>query len=373
MDTVYHTNESQKIQDDFSPKKFILQISSMSSYLLSKWLMILLFASLFGIAGIIYASTKDDVYTSEITFALDEEATQRAQNGFVELGEELGLGSSSVDASGALFGRMTNIVELMQSRLLIEKTLRDTVLLNSKKLTFADFFLDSLKSYRSEWMAEAPYDHLVFNSKKDSLAQNRILGMIQETLLKKYITVDKKGKETTIISVSCNTENEIFSKYFLESLVKEVTNYYTDIKTQRAKANLVFIEKRMDSIRPAYNSSLYGRAVFMDAHANAVRQIATVSSEKQQTDVQILKTAYIELSRSLESAKIALVRVTPLIQYLDTPILPLKKSGASGMKFFLVLFILGAFVTTVFFFIRRVIKNILGDEEPEAVETYYSV
>ena len=111
----------------------------------------------------------------------------------------------------------------------------------------------------------------------------------------------------------------------------------------------------------------------MDAHANAVRQIATVSSEKQQTDVQILKTAYIELSRSLESAKIALVRVTPLIQYLDTPILPLKKSGASGMKFFLVLFILGAFVTTVFFFIRRVIKNILGDEEPEAVENYYSV
>lgn len=372
MEAVHHTNEQQKEGDDFSPKKFILQIKSMGSYLLSKWLPILLFASLFGIAGIIYVSTKDDVYTSEITFALDEEATQKAQNGFVELGEELGLGPSSVDASGALFGRMTNIVELMQSRLLIEKTLRGTISLNGKTLIFADFFLDSVKTYRNDWMLDAPYDRLVFNSKKDTLAQNRILGMIHETLLKRYIKVDRKGKETTIISVSCNTENETFSKYFLESLVKEVTNYYTDIKTQRAKTNLAFIEKRMDSIRPAYNSSLYGRAVFMDAHTNTVRQIATVSSEKQQTDVQILKAAYIELSRSLESAKIALVRVTPLIQYLDMPILPLKRSGTSGMKFFMVFFMIGAFFTTVFFFIKRVIKNILGDEEPEAVETYYT-
>ncbi len=371
METVYHTTEPQKAADDFSPKKFILQIQSMGSYLLSKWLLISLIALLFGIAGAIYVSTKDAVYTAEITFALDEEATQKAQNGFVELGEELGLGSSSVDASGALFGRMTNIVELMQSRLLIEKTLRSTVAINGKPLIFADFFVDSL-NYRSEWMLDAPYDHLVFNSKKDSLAQNRILAMIYETLLKKYIKVDRKGKETTIVSVSCNTENEAFSKYFLESLVKEVTNYYTDIKTQRAKTNLIFIEKRMDSIRPAYNSSLYGRAVFMDAHTNPVRQISTVPSEKQQTDVQILKAAYIDLSRSLEAAKIALVRVTPLIQYLDMPILPLKQSGTSGIKFFTIFFIIGAFLATVFFFIRRVIKNILGDEEPEAVETYYT-
>ena len=372
METI-HTTELSRVSDDFSPKKFILQVQSMGGYLISKWLLILLFAVIFGIAGIIYVSTKDAVYTAEISFALDEEATQKAQNGFVELGEELGLGSSSVDASGALFGRMTNIVELMQSRLLIEKTLKSSVSINGKPLIFADFFLDSLKNYRSEWMEGAPYDHLVFNSKKDSLAQNRILGVIHETLLKKYLKVERKGKETTIIAVSCNTENEAFSKYFLESLVKEVTNYYTDIKTQRAKTNLAFIEKRMDSIRPAYNSSLYGRAIFMDAHTNPVRQIATVSSEKQQTDVQILKAAYIELSRSLETAKIALVRVTPLIQYLDMPILPLKQSGSSGFKFFLVFFIIGAFLTSIFFFIRRVIKNILGDEEPEIIETYYSV
>jgi uncharacterized protein involved in exopolysaccharide biosynthesis len=373
METVYQTDQPQKIADDFSPKKFILQVKSMCSYLLSKWLWILLFATLLGIGGIIYVSTKNTVFTSEITFALDEEATQKAQNGFVELGEELGLGPSTVDASGALFGRMTNIVELMQSRLLIEKTLRDTIMLNGKNLIFADLFLDSLDGYRSDWMLEAPYDHLVFNSKKDSLAQNKILRMIHETLLGKYIKVDRKGKETTIISVSCNTENEAFSKYFLESLVREVTNYYTDIKTQRAKTNLTFIEKRMDSIRPAYNSSLYGRAVFMDAHTNAIRQISTVPSEKQATDVQILKAAYVELSRSQEAAKIALVRVTPLIQYLDMPILPLKQSNTSSIKFFMIFFIIGAFFTTVFFFIRRVIKNIMGDEEPEVIETYYSV
>jgi uncharacterized protein involved in exopolysaccharide biosynthesis len=365
--------ELEKLTDDFSPRRFLLQVQSMWGYLLSKWLPVLIVASLLGIAGAIYVSTKDPVYNAEITFALDEEATQKAQNGFVELGEDLGLGTNAVDASGALFGRMTNIAELMQSRLLVEKTLRSKVTINGKPLVFADFFLDSLQ-YRNEWMLEAPYDHLVFNSNKDSLAQNRILGMMYETLLKKYIKVDRKGKETTIVSVSCKTENEAFSKYFLEALVKEVTNYYTETKTQRAKTNLAFIEKRMDSIRPAYNSSLYGRAAFMDAHTNPIRQIATVSSEKQQTDVQILKAAYIELSRGQEAAKIALVRVTPLIQYLDMPILPLKQSGTSGMKFFMIFFIIGAFLTTVFFFIRKVIKNILGEgQQPDEIDAYYSV
>lgn len=355
------TYNTQQFNDDFSPKRFLQQVSSIIRYLLSKWLIIVSVGIGFGILGAIYASSKNTTYQSEISFALEEEATQKAKNGFVEMGEELGLGSSSIDASGALFGRMTNIVELMQSRLLIEKTLRSTVTIYGKPIIFANFFLDSLDDYRNKWLKDAPYYNLKFNTNSDTIYQSGIIRNIHETLISKYIKITQKGKGTTLISVSCNTENELFSKYFLEKLVKEVTTFYTDIKTQRAKTNLAFIEKRMDSIRPAYSGALHGRAAFMDAHVNPVRQIAVVSTEKQQTDVQILKSSYIELSRSLEAAKIALVKDTPLIQYLDMPILPLKTTGGGSMvKYFLILFFLGVFVTAGFLFVKKVLTTIMN-------------
>lgn len=355
------TETIEQYSNDFSPKRFLLQVKSMFRYLVSKWWAIVIVSCVLGILGAWYSSTKKPIYQAEITFALEEQATQKAKNGFVEMGEELGIGSADIDASGALFGRMTNIVEMMQSRLLIEKTLRSYDTLYGKPIMFANMFLDSLE-YREKWLNGTQNQNLNFNNKKDSTQQNAIIRNMYEMLLARYLKVTQKGKETTIISVSCNTEHELFSKHFLERLVKEVTNFYTEVKTQRAKTNLAFIEKRMDSIRPAYSGALSGRAAFMDAHANPVRQIAVVSNEKQQTDVQILKTSYIELSRGLESARIALVRDTPLIQYLDIPILPLKLTGSSMLKYFIILFILGAFLTTGFLFVKKVIHNIMERE-----------
>ena len=64
------------------------------------------------------------------------------------MSEQLGIGSL-MDAGG-VFSSATNIVELMQSRLMIEKTLRNTTQVGNRKLVFADFFLDSL-DYRKKW------------------------------------------------------------------------------------------------------------------------------------------------------------------------------------------------------------------------------
>jgi hypothetical protein len=156
------------------------------------------------------------------------------------------------------------------------------------------------------------------------------------------------------MSVTCISSNELFSKYFLETLLDEVTTYYVQTKTQRSKINLQFLQKRTDSIRNAYYSTLYGRASFLDAHSNPSRQIASVQRDKQQTDVQILRTSYVELVRSLEVAKTALLKDTPLFQFLDTPQLPLKRFNSSVIKNFLLLFLIGLFLASSFFCVKKV-------------------
>jgi len=359
--TVYTDNQhTTKVFEEFSPRKLVLQLRSSLSYILSKWIIISLFSILTGLAAAFYYSFKKANYTAEITFALDEGVTQNKNSDFSELSDALGL-PVSFDA-GTIFSSMTNIVELMQSRLLMEKTLRSSVIIEDKTIVFADFFLDSLL-YREKWFKNSPYPKLDFSvtkkSNKEALYENSIIKSIYETLITRNLKIDRKGKGTTIIVVTCISSNELFSKYFLEALLNEVTQYYIETKTQRSKISVELIQKRTDSVRQAYNKALYGRAAFTDAHANPSRQTVSVTGEKQQTDVQILRASYVELVRSLENAKTSLMRDTPLIQYLDTPILPLKLDRPNIIKKFVLFFIVGGFLITTFLLMRRLYHYIL--------------
>src|SRR5262249_7124256 len=153
------------------------------------------------------------------------------------------------------------------------------------------------------------------------LFENAIMANIYEVIKGTLIKINAKGQGSSIISVTCTSKHELFSKHFLEAWLNEVTQYYIDTKTQRSRINLELIQKRTDSVRTAYNGALYARATFTDAHLNPIRQTVNVSTERQQTDVQILKASYTELVQTLEVAKTNLMKDTPLIQYLDTPIL----------------------------------------------------
>jgi Chain length determinant protein len=364
-------HNSNRVFDEFSPKKLILQGRSAFKYVLSRWKLILLAGILLGAAAAIYTFFTKPNYQAEITFAIDEVPSEpAAKSTFSEISDELGLGTT-LDG-GTVFSSLTNIVELMQSRLLIEKTLRSAANIDGTQVVFADFFLDSL-DYRDKWMKNSPYYHINFQvpkkDKKEILFENNIMRNIYEVLTTKNIKIDKKGKGTTIISVTCISEHELFSKYFLEAWLDEVAHYYVETKTQRAKNFLDFIQKRTDSVKTAYSNALYGRASYADAHSNAIRQTVSVSVEKQQTDVQILRTSYVELVKSLESARSSLMRETPLIQFLDTPILPLKMQKPSFLKRFILFFIVGAFLMTVLVALGGGYRYILQSGEEPAPES----
>ncbi|MBC8033026.1 MAG: hypothetical protein H7Y03_02705 [Chitinophagaceae bacterium] len=353
-------NDSQRVFTEFSPKAAILQARGLGSYLLSKWKQILLIALISGLAGAGRAYLKKPLYEAELTFTLDEGAEQNNSSSLADLGARLGLGTST--AAGGIFSSMTNIIELMQSRLLIEKTLKRTVEINGKKIVFADFFLDSLE-YREKWMKGSRYNKLNFlaekKEKQEELYQNRIITNIYKEITGKSLKIETKGKGTTILSVTCASENELFTKYFLEALIDEVSTFYVYTKTQRAKNNLEFIQQRTDSTRMAYNRALFGRASFADANINPSLRVAIVPGERQQTDVQLLSTSYTELVRSLEAAKTTLMRETPLIQLLDTPILPLQRTSSSPVSGFIMFAVLGAVLSVFYFVGRRVLQYIM--------------
>lgn len=365
--TTINTNQGPD-SSGLSPKLIILQLQSAWRFLLSKWLIVLVIAISAGAIGAIIASYKKTTIKAEVTFAVDEGINRQDHSTFSLFSEQLGL--APIDG-GIVFTNAGNIVELLKSRLLIEKTLRNSIEINRKKILFADFFLDSL-DYRSKWIGNNQSIKLNFSStkKNDSelLLENGLIANMYKVLVSKMIVVAQKSKGTSIVSVSCTTENELFSKHFLEALINEVIRFYIDSKTARARQNLMIIEKRTDSVKNAYVGAAYGRAQFVDADINLVRESVSVPGEKKQTDVQILRAAYIDLSRNLESAKTSLMNETPLIQIIDTPILPLDRLKPSLWKQFMLFSIIGFFITVVVLLMNRTYHYLVDEEETDIYE-----
>jgi cbb3-type cytochrome oxidase subunit 3 len=358
-------DNNQRRFDEFSPKKLILLVHKAFRYLFSKWFIIFLVGLLLGGAYTAYCFYKKPKYTAEFTFALDDGAANSTSpnNSLSALSQQLGF--ESTYEAGGVFSSMTNILELMQSRFIIEKTLKRSVTPYNKQILFANFFLDSL-GYRKKWMKGSPYYNIDFlkpnPTRAEEFFRNGIINNIFTFINTALIKIDKKGKSTTLISVTLTSENELFSKYFLEALIDEVSKFYVEIKTQRSKLQVNLIKRRTDSIRGAFGGALYSKAAFSDANINPVRQVAVVPVEKKQTDVQVLKETYVDLVKSLESAKTSLMQETPLFQYLDTPVLPLKSTSDNLMIKFFIFFIIGIVLTSFFLLARKFYRYLLQNE-----------
>jgi len=345
--------------DEFAPRKILAFLRDFLGYLRKKWIWISLISISFGLVGAGLAYLKKPLFKAEITFAIDEDKAQHNRSEFSEFSEQLGL--APIDG-GNIFSSINNIHKLLQSRFLIERTLRTEVTVNKKRILLADFFLDSL-DYRDKWIKNSAFPSLKINSvKKDSSEvwfENGIISNMYKTLLSKYLKVSSIGKATTLTSIIVETEHPLFSKIFAETLVSEVTNYYISSKTERSRTNLAIIEQRTDSVKRVYMQALYGRASFTDADINLVRESFSVPGEKKQTDVQILKSAYIDLSRNLESARTSLMNNTPIIQILDKPILPLDVVKPGTLKQFVLFTIIGGFLSLLlysFLFLSKRLK-----------------
>ena len=108
------------------------------------------------------------------------------------------------------------------------------------------------------------------------------------------------------------------------------------------------------------NSSITGVASAIDASPNANPQLLTlkVPSQKKQIDVQSSANIYNAIVNNLELSKLALRQQTPLIQFLDQPVYPLKSNMVKKMNGALIGATAGFMLTLFFLVIKRVLHSV---------------
>jgi uncharacterized protein involved in exopolysaccharide biosynthesis len=354
-------SENQKINasGELTLRELISKTKEWYRYLLSKW-MILLLAGILGAAiGFTYAYFQKPNYVATLTFALEDEKSGGGLGGALGLASSLGI-DLGTNAGGAFTG--ANLIELMKSRRLIEQSLLDTVKLDGKLETIAELYI-RFNGLREQWAKketkqnEALYFPVHADRKQFTLQQDSLLGVICMQVTKMNLSVMQKDKKISIINIDVKSASELFSKCFTEALVSEVSDFYINTKSKKAKSNVEILQKQADSIREELNSAITGVASANDNtyNLNPALNIRRTPSIKRQVDVQANTAILTQLVINLELAKVTLRKETPLIQVIDTPILPLEKVKTSK----LISLIMGGFLAGIFMVIWLILKKLI--------------
>ncbi|HQT24912.1 lipopolysaccharide biosynthesis protein, partial [Daejeonella sp.] len=264
---------NQNMSDEITLKDLFFKFRDWWSYIISKWVIILTAGFLGGFLGLIYAHYKKPVYTAEFTFVL-EVGKQGPELGYAGLASQFGIGMPT-GGSGVFTG--SNLLPLMKSRFIIEKTLLRAVNINNKKQTLAEFYID-INNLREKW-AKTQLETVKFlpntDSKRFSLEQNSVINSLHASLIKDNLFIGNKTGETSILALRVTSENELFSKYFAEALEEEVSEFYTETKIKKSSTNLAHLEHQADSVRNALYLAFKSVAAFSDAvpNLNSSRQV----------------------------------------------------------------------------------------------------
>jgi uncharacterized protein involved in exopolysaccharide biosynthesis len=347
--------------DEITLKELLEKGKEWYSYLLSQWKIIVLAGILGAALGLAYSISKKPIYTATLSFALEDEKGG-GMSGALGLASSLGFDLGGGSGGGAFSG--ANLTELFKSRTMVEQTLIQPVLVGTDTISLAEFYI-RMQGWRKKWQEKTKLKAIQFPplTKRQYFTRvhDSIIGKIYENLTKTSLTVAQKDKKVSIISIDVKSENEAFAKAFSETLAKQVSDFYVDTKSKKARINMAILQKQTDSIRAELNGAITGVAVANDNTfmLNPALNVNRAPSAKRQIDVQANTAILTELIKQVELAKVTLRKETPLIQVIDRPILPLPKDRFGKAKGILFGSVLAGFLTIFGLTIRRIFKELI--------------
>lgn len=321
-------------------------------FIWSKWLLILIIGLLGGTIGLLYAWFSTPKYTGNLTFVLSSGESSGLASLAGQFGFNLGMGSNDVFEG-------ENIIELLKSRRIVKAALFHPMPDDSSTTLF-QYIIDKTKTAES-WAKEEDLKG-IFPFPKDPAkltpVQDSLVSEVHEALLEYNLSIDKPDPKLGIFRVSTNSANEKISCYLTKGVVDEASRFYIQTKTKTAKESLDMLQNEADSLRQLLGGTIVSTARESDKtfNLNPAYQVERAAAQQGQFRATVLATAYGEVVKNLEIAKINLQRETPLYQIIDSPTLPLKMEKPSRLISAIVGGIIAGFLILLYFTIKFIIS-----------------
>lgn len=344
------------LQNRFKERAFTDSfIISIFKDLLKKWWIFSFAGLIAGILGFFYAAVQKPEFESRLTFALDAGSNDGGLSGAMSLAAQFGFG---IGGGQSMFDG-DNILQILKSRRVIEKVLLSSDTLNSKPISFADFYLE-ISGARKSFAKNNRLRNVFFpvNSRKESLSyiQDSILNNIYLSLSTSYIYAGRPDRKLSIYEVRVKSFDEKFSKVFTDRLIATTIDFYTEITSKKDKETLNVLELRVAALKGNVAGSIDSRVSSQDANMNPAFAAAQSPLIKQQYNMQAYGEAYKEMFKTLEVARYQYLKKIPLLQIIDSADYPMKRTKPGKLKTAMVFSVLSVLFSIICFWIYRIYK-----------------
>ncbi len=321
-------------------------------YILSKWFFIGIISISCGLLGIFAAWIATPNYVAVSTFVAETGGNDKL-GGYGSIAAQFGidLGQSG---GGAFEGE--SLLDVFKSRNIVVKTLLSPSEDKDSSRLLIEDYLDN-RNMRKGWEMKPELKKIDFTDKSFYRQKDSVLTKVYESIIKSKLKVEKKDKKLNLMTLEMNDKNEIFSKRFTELLLANTVNFYTEYKTKKAKQNVDILQYNADSLKSILLGSIKEVATLNDLNLNPVRQIVRVRTQEKGVNLSVSQALFTEILKQLEIAKITLRKEMPLVQIIDNPILPLKKTNLGRFAGGIIGGSLGLILSIIYFLVRRWAKT----------------
>ena len=316
--------------NQFTLAEVIQNLRQWLAFFISQW-KVLLIAGILGLAGgALISVLKKPVFHAETSFVL-EEGDGPGLGQMSGLASLVGVNLGSLGSTSGLF-QGDNIMELYRSDRMIGESLLSPF---SEEKLLIDRFVE-FEKLDEKWASKVDFSALDFSKARDqfSVTQDSVVQEISKLIRERQLSVAKPDRKLSIIQVSISSKDEAFAKVFNETLVNKVNTFYFETKTKKTGENLRILQTQADSVRAILDENIGAYASAQDRvpNANPLLTSGTVESRKRQIDVQATAAVYQEIVKNLEIAKVNHRNNSPLIQIIDSPRFPLKRTEIRLVK-----------------------------------------
>ncbi|SEI52113.1 Chain length determinant protein [Dyadobacter koreensis] len=306
---------------------------------------------------IIIAGFIGGVLGGAITYLLPKKFTAKAEllpeykesrfSGFSSLANLAGIDLANSSESDAI--RPDLYPNILQSTPAIIHLLKQPVkTVENKQFPNLLSYLESINKEKEKSQIGAilakTVDTSVLNFSKDEI---RLIQNLKSSLTTNF------DKKTGIIYIGVEMRDPVIAAATLSEAIQYLSDYVSGYRSKKKHDESEFIKSRVQEANNQLKNAEYALQRYRDNNRNVFNNVAKIEEQKLQSNYIHSQNLRNDLLNQLEKATLAEKEGRPIIQILEPPIVPVKKSSPTRIIYAIV----GAFVFSILTLVTLSIRN----------------
>jgi hypothetical protein len=336
----------------------IVNLREYVHYLVKRWWVFIIMGIIGSGAGFAYAMFQDEDYITEATYIIDSNSgSSSVMSSLMAVAGAFGMSSSSSSEgfSNELLHGIINSRRVIKGAMLQEYMIEGSY----GKLG------NHLVTIYPDWADEQEIQGRVLVQDSLSLvdaAEDSLLELMYLKIKEDHMSV-VFDEGLALNTVTFRSISRDFSINFTDFIIKDASDFFIASAISKEKSSLDVASHQADSLMDVLKGKERRLASLSDSRGYNFQAVSLLEQGRLLRDVEVMSTMYAESYASLEMARTNLRDKKPIIEVVDEPKYATYKEEIKLVALAIIAGIITAFLTIIFFILKKLIADILREEE----------